>query len=93
MLHSKERVLSAQQTQSFEKLVGMLGDLVENPILQLSQYMKGMSNPMSQVNTNIEINNNFTVTNNTPFDQDRQDNNISQLMAKELRRFGKVVRK
>ena len=93
MLHSKERVLSAQQTQSFEKLVGMLGDLVENPILQLSQYMNGMSNPMSQVNTNIEINNNFTVTNNTPFDQDRQDNNISQLMAKELRRFGKVVRK
>lgn len=93
MLHSKERVLSAQQTQSFEKLVGMLGDLVENPILQLSQYMKGMPNPMSQVNTNIEINNNFTVTNNTPFDQDRQDNNISQLMAKELRRFGKVVRK
>lgn len=93
MLHSKERVLSAQQTQSFEKLVGMLGDLVENPILQLSQYMKGMSNPMSQVNTNIEINNNFTVTNNTPFDQDRQDNNISQLMAKELRRFGKITRK
>ena len=93
MLHSKERVLSAQQTQSFEKLVGMLGDLVENPILQLSQYMKGMSNPMSQINTNIEINNNFTVTNNTPFDQDRQDNNISQLMAKELRRFGKITRK
>ena len=93
MLHSKERVLSAQQTQSFEKLVGMLGDLVENPILQLSQYMKGMSNPMSQVNTNIEINNNFTVTNNTPFDQDRQDNNISQLMAKELRRFGKITKK
>ena len=93
MLHSKERVLSAQQTQSFEKLVGMLGDLVENPILQLSQYMKGMSNPMSQINTNIEINNNFTVTNNTPFDQDRQDNNISQLMAKELRRFGKITKK
>ena len=48
---------------------------------------------VSQVNTNIEINNNFTVTNNTPFDQDRQDNNISQLMAKELRRFGKITRK
>ena len=93
MLHSKERVLSAQQTQSFEKLVGMLGDLVENPILQLSQFMKGMSNPMIQVNTTIEIYNNFTVTNNTPFDQDRQDNNISQLMAKELRRFGKITRK
>ena len=44
-------------------------------------------------NTNIEINNNCTVTNNTPFDQDRQDNNISQLMAKELRRFGKITRK
>ena len=93
MLHSKERVLSAQQTQSFEKLVAMLGDLVENPMLQLGQSTKSMGNPMTEINTNIEINNNFTVTNNTPFDQDRQDNNISQLMAKELRRFGKITRK
>ena len=93
MLHSKERVLSAQQTQSFEKLVAMLGDLVENPMLQLGQSTKSMGNPMTEINTNIEINNNFTVTNNTPFDQDRQDNNISQLMAKELRRFGKITKK
>ena len=93
ILHAKERVLSAQQTQSFEKLVSMLGDLVENPMLQLSQSTKSMGNPMTEINTNIEINNNFTVTNNTPFDQDRQDNNISQLMAKELRRFGKITKK
>ena len=93
LLHSKERVLSAEQTQNFEKLVAMLGNLVKNPILQLGDMMKSFNNPIMEINNSIEINNNFNITNNTPFDLDRQNENLTQLMSRELRRFGKITTK
>ena len=93
LLHPKERVLSAEQTKNFEILVDMLGDLVKNPILQLGNMMKDFKNPIVEANNNIEINNNFNITNNTPFDLDRQDENLTQLMSRELRRFGKIITK
>ena len=93
LLHPKERVLSAEQTKNFEILVDMLGDLVKNPILQLGNMMKDFKNPIVEANNNIEINNNFNITNNTPFDVDRQNENLTQLMSRELRRFGKIITK
>ncbi|MGM9544657.1 MAG: hypothetical protein ACI3T9_06700 [Romboutsia timonensis] len=93
LLHPKERVLSAEQTRNFEILVDMLGDLVKNPILQLGNMMKDFKNPIVEANNNIEINNNFNITNNTPFDLDRQNENLTQLMSRELRRFGKITTK
>lgn len=93
LLHPKERVLSAEQTKNFEILVDMLGDLVKNPILQLGNMMKDFKNPIMEANNNIEINNNFNITNNTPFDLDRQNDNLTQLMSRELRRFGKITTK
>ena len=93
LLHPKERVLSAEQTKNFEILVDMLGDLVKNPILQLGNMMKDFKNPIVEANNNIEINNNFNITNNTPFDLDRQNDNLTQLMSRELRRFGKITTK
>ena len=93
LLHPKERVLSAEQTKNFEILVDMLGDLVKNPILQLGNMMKDFKNPIMEANNNIEINNNFNITNNTPFDLDRQNENLTQLMSRELRRFGKITTK
>ena len=93
LLHPKERVLSAEQTKNFEILVDMLGDLVKNPILQLGNMIKDFKNPIMEVNNNIEINNNFNITNNTAFDLDRQNENLTQLMSRELRRFGKITTK
>lgn len=93
LLHPKERVLSAEQTKNFEILVSMLGDLVKNPILQLGNIMKDFKNPIMETNNNIEINNNFNITNNTAFDLDRQNENLTQLMSRELRRFGKITTK
>ena len=92
LLHSKERVLSAQQTQSFEKLVGMLDELVKVPILQLGEMSKAFKNPMETNVSTVTINNDFSITNNTPFDLERQDDNLTSLMTKELRRFGKIIK-
>lgn len=93
MLHSKERVLSAQQTQSFEKLISMLDELVQIPMLQMSKMFKSFENPMqTNVNT-VTINNDFSITNNTPFDLERQDDNLTKLMERELRKFGKITKK
>ena len=93
LLHPKERVLSAEQTKNFEVLVDMLGDLVKNPILQLGNIIKDFKNPIMEINNSIEINNNFNITNNTAFDLDRQNENLTQLMSRELRRFGKITTK
>ncbi len=93
LLHPKERVLSAEQTKNFEILVDMLGDLVKNPILQLGNIIKDFKNPIMEINNSIEINNNFNITNNTAFDLDRQNENLTQLMSRELRRFGKITTK
>ena len=71
----------------------MIGDLVKNNILKLGNMMKDFKNPIMEANNNIEINNNFNITNNTPFDLDRQNENLTQLMSRELRRFGKITTK
>ena len=55
--------------------------------------MKSFNNPIMEINNGIEINNNFNITNNTPFDLDRQNENLTQLMSRELRRFGKIITK
>ena len=59
--------------------------------LDVNKYSEDLSKILK--NNNIEINNNFNITNNTPFDLDRQNDNLTQLMSRELRRFGKITTK
>lgn len=92
-LDKQERVLTARQTKSFEDLVDMLPNLVSNPILKVLGFANS-TKPILKGNTtdgtNITINNNFDIENNTPFSLERQDENITKIMKRELRKFGKI---
>ena len=88
-LHDKERILNQQQTQSFEKLVDMLPELINNPLANISQYLKmgELASPTVN-NNNINIENNIEVNTSTDWENDRFTDNFEKLIMKDLRSLG-----
>ena len=92
MLHQKERVLSAEQTASFEKLVDMLPLLTNNSIISNIENMSRRFIPTSEFgnSNNIVINNEFNVETKTEFEAERFEANVEKMLIKDLRKFGRI---
>ena len=94
VLHSKERVLSAEQTRAFDDLVykilpqlQALPTILFDKLLNNSPTMNTMRESMSNT-----INNEWNITNNTPLDVDVMEKDLEKVFKSELRKFGKISR-
>ena len=92
ILHQKERVLSAEQTASFERLVDILPLLTNNSVFSNIKNASRNFVPNSElgVNNNIVINNEFNVETKTDFEAERFETNVEKMLIKDLRRFGRI---
>ena len=90
-LHKRERVLSADQTQSFDKLVYDLLPQIDSGLMNVSGTQQEISSDNSKnVNYNgeivkVEVGN---ITNNTPFDIKNSENNLNRLIKTSLQKTG-----
>ena len=91
MLHDKERVLSAEQTRAFNKLVyDILPQLKDLPT-----FFNGVINGVPRFTDNGDvisnvINNEWNITNNTPLDVETMEKDINKVFKSELRKFGSL---
>lgn len=88
-VHSGEGVLTAEQNKAWLNLV----DILPNLSNVFSNAIKNFSIKESENNNKggeVTVHNNFKVTNNTPFDEERFGNNIETLFKNQLRKFGKI---
>ena len=94
ILHSKERVLSAEQTRAFEDLVyKILPQLQSLPTLFFDKLLKSSpSMDAIKENMNNTINNEWNITNNTPLDVEVMEKDLEKVFKSELRKFGKISR-
>lgn len=81
MVHDKERILTDQQTLAFDRFVyDMLPDLMRK-----SQTENARPNNNSSI---YNINNNNTITNNTPFDVKNNNDNLSRKIRNQIAALG-----
>ena len=91
VLHEKERVLTAQQTAAFEKLVDyVLPNISAMPQTKINDASGNLGSTV--INSgNIEFNNTYNVVSNTDFDAKRFEQNVEKKMKKELLSAGKRI--
>lgn len=93
VLHKKERVLSAEQTRNFDKLIEMLPKFVNNPAFQINGLIKSLFGGFAGVNngdSGYVVNNEWNITNNTEMDVKKTEKSITEVMKAELRKYGKL---
>lgn len=88
MVQSGERVLSREQTGSFDKLVYEWMPKFNDIMLKFNN-LKANDSSLNN-NNSVTVNNEWNVENNTPFDVKKTEKNIEQVFKAELRRYGKL---
>lgn len=88
MLHEKEYILNATQTQAWLKLVPILTDLVKTPFLDMTKLVNGLANNTVD-NSEVNITNNIEINNSSDVDMSKTNKGIEQLFKEQLRKYGK----
>lgn len=89
MLHEKEYILNATQTQAWLKLVPILTDLVKTPFLDMTKLINGLANNTVD-NSEVNITNNIEINNSSDVDMSKTNKGIEQLFKEQLRKYGKI---
>lgn len=89
MLHEKEYILNATQTQAWLKLVPILTDLVKTPFLDMTKLVNGLANNTVD-NSEVNITNNIEINNSSDVDMSKTNKGIEQLFKEQLRKYGKI---
>lgn len=94
MLHAKERVLNAQQTAAFEKLVydflpRVSKDLL-NPSVSNSTVINNNGHTFNSELVRVNID---QVVNNTPYDVENSEDNLDRLFRQSLKRAGVNIKR
>lgn len=89
MLHEKEYILNATQTQAWLKLVPILTDLVKTPFLDMTKLINGLTNNTVD-NSEVNITNNIEINNSSDVDMSKTNKGIEQLFKEQLRKYGKI---
>lgn len=94
MLHAKERVLNAQQTAAFEKLVydflpRVSKDLL-NPSVSDSTVINNNGHTFNSELVRVNID---QVVNNTPYDVENSEDNLDRLFRQSLKRAGITIKR
>lgn len=93
LLHQKERVLSAQQTEAFEQLVyDILPQLKQIPSNFFTALVDGLPKMTAMDGKTISstVNNEWNIVNNTPVDAETMSKDIEKIFKQELRKFGSL---
>lgn len=90
-LHQKERVLNAEQTESFDKMVtnlSVISPWMNTMVDFLRRFMLDKLNVTSSVGDTVTIKNDFVVTNNTPFEAKQFGSDFEKKIRQQLNRSG-----
>lgn len=94
MLHAKERVLNAQQTAAFEKLVYDFLPIISkdllNPSVSNSTVINNNGHTFNSELVRVNID---QVVNNTPYDVENSEDNLDRLFRQSLKRAGITIKR